>query len=227
MPRILIAEDEKKLASFVRKALLETGYSVDVVHDGESALEQASTTPYDVMILDIMLPGRDGLSVLAQLRQRQIDTPVIILTARGEVSQRIAGLNSGADDYIAKPFALRELLARVNALTRRSSAVRGTLLKVADLTVNAYTREVSRAGKPIELARREFTLLEYLMRAPGEVHSRASLYEHVWHYHVETSTNLVDVYIKRLRERMDNDFPVRLIHTVRGVGYTIREPVAE
>ena len=224
MSRILIAEDEKKLASFIRKAVQEAGYAVDVVHDGESALDLASHTPFDAIILDIMMPGRDGISVLRLLRERSIDTPVLILTARGEVSERIAGLECGADDYMGKPFALRELLARVQAMTRRGSPVRSTMLKVADLTMNQLTREVQRAGRKVELALREFALLEFLMRAPGQVHSRTSLCERVWDYHFDTGTNLVDVYIKRVRRKMDDEFEVKLIHTVRGVGYMLREP---
>ena len=224
MPRILVAEDEKKLATFIRKALNEAGHAVEVVHDGNEALDLASHTHFDGIVLDIMLPGRDGLSVLTLLRERRVETPVLILTARGEVSERIAGLESGADDYMSKPFAVRELVARVNAVTRRSAIVRSTLLKVGDLTMNVLTREVRRGENKVELALREFSLLEYLMRAPGEVHSRTSLCERVWDYHFDTGTNLVDVYIKRLRRKMDEGYPVKLIHTVRGVGYMIKEP---
>ena len=224
MSRILIAEDEKKLASFIRKALQSAGYAVDLVHDGNSALDLASTTPFDAIILDIMMPGRDGLSVLQLLRERRVDTPILILTARGEVSERVAGLESGADDYMGKPFALRELLARINALTRRGSPVRSSMLKVADLTMNMLTRDVRRAGRKIELTIREFALLEFLMRAPGQVHTRTSLFERVWEYHFDTGTNLIDVYIKRLRGKMDDEFEVKLIHAVRGVGYLLREP---
>src|SRR5436190_12831669 len=165
--RILLAEDEKKVASFIRKALKEAGYAVDEVHDGNTALDYARYTPYDAIVLDIMMPQRDGLSVLKLLRQQRIETPVLLLTARGEVSERIEGLELGADDYMGKPFAMRELLARVAALTRRSSPEKATMLKVADLTVNVLTREVTRAGQPIALAVREFSLLEYLIRAPG------------------------------------------------------------
>jgi len=223
--RILLAEDEKKLASFIRKALQETGFAVDEVRDGNSALEQACSTPYDAIILDIMMPGRDGLSVLKLLRDQRVDTPVLILTARGEVSERVAGLEIGADDYMAKPFDLRELLARVNALTRRGSPVKTTLLKVGDLTMNVLTREVKRGSQKVELALREFALLEFLMRSPDRVHSRTSLCERVWDYHFDTGTNLVDVYIKRVRRKVDDPFETKLIHTVRGVGYMIREPL--
>ena len=222
--RILLAEDEKKLASFIRKALREAGYAVDEVHDGNTALDLATTTPFDAVILDIMMPGRDGLSVLKLMREARVETPVLILTARGEVSERIEGLELGADDYMAKPFATRELLARVAALTRRGSPERGAVLKVGDLLMNVLTRQVSRGGKPVRLAQREFSLLEYLMRSPGRVHSRTSLCEHVWEYHFDTGTNVVDVYIKRLRQKIDEGEAVRLLHTERGIGYMLRLP---
>ncbi|MDB6153169.1 MAG: ompR [Chthoniobacteraceae bacterium] len=222
--RVLLAEDEKKVSNFIRKALCEAGYVVDEVHDGESALHLALSEPYDAIILDVMMPGRDGLSVLKLLRINRIFTAVLILTARGEVSERIEGLELGADDYMAKPFSMRELLARIAALTRRTSPERSTLLKVADLTMNVLTREVIRAGQPINLALREFALLEFFMRAPGIVHSRTSLCEHVWNYHFDTGTNVVDVYIKRLREKVDAGYEVRLLHTSRGVGYMMKAP---
>lgn len=222
--RILVAEDEKKIASFIRKALQEASFAVDEVHDGNSALESASLTPYDAIILDVMMPGRDGLSVLKLMRAQRIDTPVLLLTARGEVSERIEGLELGADDYMAKPFAMRELLARVSAIVRRASGTKSTLLKVEDLTMNVLTREVSRAGTAIHLALREFALLEYLMRAPGVVHSRTTLCEHVWDYHFDTGTNVVDVYIQRLRRKLDDDHDTKLLQTVRGVGYKLGQP---
>ena len=221
--RILLAEDEKKIASFIRKALREAGHAVDEVHRGDEALELAKTTPYDVIVLDVMMPGRDGLSVLRVLRERRNPTPVLLLTARGEVSERIEGLNLGADDYMAKPFAMDELIARVNALTRRGSPERSTMLRVADLTVNLITREVTRAGKRIDLAVREFALLDYLMRSPGRVLTRTQICEHVWDHHFDTGTNVVDVYVQRLRRKIDDGHDVKLLHTVRGVGYVIRE----
>jgi DNA-binding response OmpR family regulator len=221
--RILLADDEKKLASFVRKALKEAGYAVDEVHDGTSALEAATRTPYDTVILDVMLPGRDGLSVLKLMREARVETPVLILTARGEVSERIEGLELGADDYMAKPFAMRELIARVAALTRRASPERGTLLRVGDLTMNLLTRQVTRGNRSIRLAQREFSLLEFLMRGPGRVHSRTSLCEHVWEYHFDTGTNVVDVYIKRLRRKIEEGDEPKLLHTERGVGYILQE----
>ena len=222
--RILLAEDDKKISGFIRKALREAGYAIDAVANGNEALDLASVTPYATIILDIMMPGRDGLSVLKLLRERRIETPVLILTARGEVSERIEGLEHGADDYMSKPFSMRELLARVQAMTRRGSPERATLLKIGDLTMNVLTREVRRAGAKVDLALREFALLEFFMRSPGVVHSRTSLCEHVWDFHFDTGTNVVDVYIRRLRMKMDDDFDPKLLHTVRGVGYILREP---
>lgn len=220
--RVLLAEDEKKVANFISKALREAGLIVDAVHEGGGALEYATTTPYDVMILDIMMPGRDGLSVLKLLRERRVATPVLLLTARGEVSERIEGLELGADDYMAKPFAMGELVARVKALGRRAGGERTTLLKVDDLTLNLLTREVKRAGKRIELPLREFALLEFLMRSPGRVLSRTRICENVWEHHFETGTNVVDVYVNRLRRKIDDGHPLKLFHTIRGVGYVIR-----
>ena len=222
--RILLAEDDKKIAGFIRKALCKAGYTVDEANDGNLALDLACTTPYATIILDIMMPGRDGLSVLKFLREKRIQTPVLILTARGEVSERIEGLEHGADDYMSKPFSMRELLARVQAMTRRGSPDHATLLKIADLTMNVLTREVRRAGNKVDLALREFALLQFFMRSPGTVHSRTSLCEHVWDYHFDTGTNVVDVYIRRLRMKMDDEYEVKLLHTVRGVGYILQEP---
>jgi DNA-binding response OmpR family regulator len=220
--RVLLAEDEKKVAGFIRKALREASYAVDEVHDGETALAFAAEISYDAIILDIMMPRRDGLSVLRLLRARLVQTPVLILTARGEVSERIEGLELGADDYMAKPFALRELLARVNAMTRRGFPEKGTLLRIEDLTMNILTREIRRAATSIHLSAREFALLEFLMRWPDRVHSRTSLCEHVWDYHFDTGTNLVDVYIQRLRRKLDDGHDIKLLHSVRGVGYTLK-----
>jgi DNA-binding response OmpR family regulator len=220
--RILIAEDEKKVAHFIRKALREAGHAVDEVYDGNAALKQALTTPYDAIILDVMMPGRDGLSVLRILREERTATPVLLLTARGEVSERIEGLNLGADDYMAKPFAMGELIARINALTRRVTGERTTLLRVEDLIMNLVNREVTRAGQGVALALREFALLEFLMRSPGRVLSRTTICEHVWDHHFDTGTNVVDVYIQRLRRKIDDEHEVRLLHTIRGVGYMLR-----
>jgi DNA-binding response OmpR family regulator len=219
--RILIAEDEKKIGQFIRNALRESGHAVDLVHRGDEALDLARVTPYDAIVLDLFMPGRDGLSVLRQIREHRNNVPVLILTARGEVSERIEGLNLGADDYMAKPFAMDELIARLNALGRRSGE-RVTLLKLADLTVNLLTRDVERAGRRIELSQREFALLDALLRVPGRVLSRTQLCERVWDYHFDTGTNVVDVYIQRLRRKIDDGQEVRLVQTVRGVGYVLR-----
>jgi two-component system, OmpR family, response regulator len=221
--RILVVEDEKKTASFIRKALRAEGFAVDVCHDGEDALHLAATTPYDAVVLDIMLPGRDGLSVLRKLRERRSAVPVLLLSARGEVNERVEGLDAGADDYLPKPFALAELVARVRAMGRRGSESRASVLQVADLTLDTVTRVARRADTVIELTTREYRLLEFLMRSPGRVCGRMTILEKVWDYDFDPGTNLVDVYVRRLREKIDADSPTRLIHTVRGVGYVLRQ----
>jgi two-component system, OmpR family, response regulator len=223
--RVLLAEDERKVAQHVRAALREQGFTVDMVHRGDEALDAALGTPYDAVVLDVMMPGRDGLSVLRVLREKRVPTPVLLVTARGEVSERVEGLMLGADDYLAKPFAMNELVARVVALTRRSSSQGLTMMKVEDLTLNLLTREVHRAGQKIELPVREFALLEYLMRAPGRVLSKTQLIENVWEWHFDTGTNVVEVYIQRLRKKVDDGHAVKLIHTVRGVGYVLKREV--
>lgn len=220
--RILVVEDEKKLAMFIRKALREAGFAVDVTHNGDEALELASNTPFDAIVLDIMLPGRDGLSILRLLRERRNAVPILILTARSSVSERIEGLNLGADDYMTKPFSTSELVARLNALARRIGDARFSLLKVDDLTMNLVTREVKRSAERIELPPREFALLEFLMRSPGRVQSRTQICEHVWNYHFDPGTNLVDAYIQRLRRKIDDGHATKLIQTIRGVGYALR-----
>lgn len=222
--RVLVVEDEKKTASFIRKALQNEGFVADVLRNGDEAMTAVSATAFDVLVLDIMLPGRDGLSIVRQMRQRQIQTPVLLLSARGTVGEKVEGLNSGADDYLAKPFALEELLARVHALTRRQPEQRSPILQVADLTLNAMTREVRRAGQVIELAQREYLLLEFLMRSAGRVCGRMLIVEKVWDYDFDPGSNLVDVYMMRLREKIDSDHEVKLLHTVRGVGYVIKIP---
>jgi heavy metal response regulator len=221
--RILVVEDEKKTASFIRKALRAEGFAVDVCHDGEDALHLAATTPYDAMVLDIMLPGRDGLSVLRQLRERRSAVPVLLLSARGEVNERVEGLDAGADDYLPKPFALAELVARVRAMGRRGGESRASVLQVADLSLDTVTRAARRGETVIELTTREYRLLEFLMRSPGRVCGRMTILEKVWDYDFDPGTNLVDVYVRRLREKIDTDSQTKLIHTVRGVGYVLRE----
>jgi DNA-binding response OmpR family regulator len=222
--RVLLAEDEKKVASHIRNALRQQGHAVDAVHNGNDALNLAAITPYDAIVLDVMMPGRDGLSVLRTLRERKVTTPVMLLTARGEVSERVEGLRLGADDYLGKPFAMEELVARIESLGRRGGGQGLTLLKVHDLSVNLVTREVTRGAKRIELQSREFSLLEYLMQSPGRVLSRAQITERVWDYHFDTGTNVVDVYVQRLRKKIDDGFEPKLLHTVRGVGYVLRPP---
>jgi DNA-binding response OmpR family regulator len=222
--RVLVVEDEKKTASFIRKALQAEGHAVDVLHDGTEALAAVSTTPFDVVVLDIMLPGRDGLSVVRQMRDKKISIPVLLLTARGEVGERVEGLNAGADDYLSKPFALEELIARVRALGRRNADTKSTLLRVGDLTLDTLTRKVQRGEKPIDLARREYLLLEFLMRSTGRICGRMAIVEKVWDYDFDPGTNLVDVYIMRLREKIDAEFEPKLLQTVRGVGYVLQEP---
>jgi heavy metal response regulator len=221
--RVLVVEDEKKTASFIRKALQAEGFAVDYAANGEDGLALARTTPYDTIILDVMLPGRDGLSVVKQLRNGRNTTPVLLLSARGAVDERIEGLNAGADDYLPKPFALAELVARVRALTRRSHADVRTTLKIADLTLDTIAHEARRGEKPIELTRREYRLLEFLMRSQGRVCSRMQILEKVWDYTFDPGTNLIDVYVRRLREKIDSGFTPQLLHTVRGVGYVLRE----
>jgi DNA-binding response OmpR family regulator len=217
-------EDEKKTASFIRKALQAEGQVVDVLHEGTAVLPAVMHTPFDVVVLDVMLPGRDGLSVVRQMREKQIKTPVLLLTARGEVSEKVEGLNAGADDYLPKPFALEELIARVRALGRRSGEAKATTLRVADLTLDTITRKAKRGNTIVDLAPREYLLLEFLMRSAGRICGRMSIVEKVWDYDFDPGTNLVDVYIMRLREKIDAGFETKLLHTVRGVGYVLKEP---
>ena len=220
--RILVAEDEKKIARLIQKGLTEQGYTVDVFHRGDEALAAASSEPYGAVILDIMLPGLDGLSVLRQLRERKMAVPVMFLTARGELSERIEGLDLGADDYLAKPFAMDELIARLRALLRRATGEKLSFYKIGDLTMNLVSREITRNTRRVDLTTREFNLLEYLMRTPGQVFTRTQIHEHVWEYHFDPGTNLVDVYIQRLRRKIDDGENAKLIQTVRGVGYCVK-----
>jgi DNA-binding response OmpR family regulator len=221
--RVLVVEDEKKTASFVRKALQAESFAVDMVANGEDALHAAASTPFDAIVLDIMLPGRDGLSVLRQLRERKNVTPVLLLSARGEVNERVEGLNAGADDYLPKPFELAELVARVRALTRRGGENKPIVLRVADLSLDTVTHKAQRGATKIELTAREYRLLEFLMRSAGRPCGRMMIVEKVWDYDFDPGTNLVDVYIRRLREKIDADFAVKLLHTVRGSGYVLKE----
>lgn len=220
--RVLIAEDEKKIAAFVRKGLTAEGFNVLVCHRGDDALHLASTEAVDAVVLDIMLPGLDGLAVLGRLRAAKNPVPVIFLTARDTLQERIGGLNEGADDYLTKPFSIDELVARLRAVSRRTAGGQALLLQVGDLSLNPTTREARRGGSAIELSSREFSLLEYLMRSPGRVHTRMQLCEQVWDYHFDPGTNVVDVAMQRLRKKIDYGHPAPLLHTVRGAGYTLR-----
>lgn len=219
--RILVVEDEKKIATFVQRGLKECGFVVDVVHRGDEALDIILDHHFDAVVLDIMLPGRDGLSILRVLRERANCVPVLILTARGEISEKVEGLNLGADDYLAKPFSIDELAARVRALIRRNSGETLLRYRVNDLTLDLATRAVRRASRRIDLTAREFSVLECLMRSPGRVFTRTQLCQQVWEYHFDPESNLVDVYIQRLRRKVDDGEPIKLIQTVRGVGYRI------
>jgi DNA-binding response OmpR family regulator len=221
--RILVVEDEKKIAGFVQRGLKECGFVVDVVHRGDEALEIILDNHFDAVVLDIMLPGRDGLSILRILRQRGNSVPVLILTARGEISEKVEGLDLGADDYLAKPFSIDELTARVRALTRRNSGEKLVRYRVQDLFLDLATRIARRGARRIDLTTREFSLLECLMRAPGRVFTRAQLCQHVWEYHFDPESNLVDVYINRLRRKIDDGETTKLIQTVRGAGYRIED----
>ncbi len=221
--RILVVEDEEKVASFIRKGLEEERYAVDVALDGEEGLELALINPYDLVILDLMLPKLDGFRVLEKLREEEVSTPVLVLTAKDNLSDKVRGLDVGADDYLTKPFAFAELLARVRALLRRGKPQRSPVLKVADLALDPAARRVTRAGQTIELTAKEYALLEYFMRHAGQVLTRTMISEHVWDQSFDSYTNVIDVYVNYLRKKVDQGFEPKLIHTIRGVGYTLRE----
>jgi heavy metal response regulator len=219
--RVLVVEDEQRIADFIEKGLTESGYAVDVAADGEDALAWSDVVDYDVIILDVMLPKRDGIDVCRTLRTRGVGVPVLMLTARDAIDDRVRGLDSGADDYLVKPFAFAELLARLRALTRREPVLMNTLLRVSDLTLDTTTRVVERQGAAIELTNKEYALLEYLMRHPNQILTRSMIAEHVWNYDFNNVTNVIDVHIRYLRRKLDDPFPTRLIQTVRGAGYRI------
>jgi DNA-binding response OmpR family regulator len=221
--RILVAEDDEVIADFVSQGLREAGYAVDVASTGPEALKQALDGGYDAAVLDVMLPGLDGLSVIEQLRAKKQQTPVLILSARHTVDDRVKGLQAGGDDYLTKPFAFAELLARLQALLRRSAGTtEPTRLVVGDLTLDLLSRKVERGGRAIELRPREFALLEYLMRHPGRVLSKTMILSHVWGYSFDPGTNVVDVLVSRLRDQVDEGFATKMIHTVRGAGYVLK-----
>jgi two-component system OmpR family response regulator len=221
--RILLVEDDLKIATFILKGLKEAGFAPDHATDGEEGLYMALTEPYDTAIIDIMLPKLDGLTLIEELRHKKINTPVIILSAKRSIDDRVKGLQKGGDDYLTKPFSFSELLARVQALIRRASRTsEPAVLSVGDLSMDLLTRDVARTGTRIELQPREFALLEYLMRNTGRVVSKTMILEHVWDYNFDPQTNVVDVLVCRLRNKVDRDFDVKMIHTIRGVGYVLK-----
>ncbi|MBW1817519.1 MAG: response regulator transcription factor [Deltaproteobacteria bacterium] len=223
--RILLVEDDLKIASFVMKGLRAAGFAVDHAKDGEAGLHMALTEPYDAAVIDIMLPKRDGLSVIEEMRSEKNNVPVIILSAKGSVDDRVRGLQTGSDDYLSKPFAFSELLARLQALIRRAGGASEPMrFSAGDLSMDLITREVARGGKGIDLQPLEFSLLEYLLRNRGKVVSKTMIMEHVWDYNFDPQTNVVEARICRLRDKIDKEFPDKLIQTVRGVGYVLREP---
>ena len=220
--RILLVDDDKKLCNTVKRGLEEGAYAVDCVHDGDDGLYYAETTPYDLIILDVMMPLKDGLEVCRALRSKRILTPVLMLTAKDAVEDRVRGLDTGADDYLVKPFAFAELLARVRALLRRKGANKSSRITVGDLALDTVTREVTWQEKQVDLTTKEFAVLEYLMHHPDQVVTRTMIEEHAWDYELDSISNLVDVYIRRIRQKIDPDMGKRIITTIRGAGYRIK-----
>jgi DNA-binding response OmpR family regulator len=221
---ILVVEDEPKIADFIRRGLTESGHSVEVASDGEEALAWPEIAAFDVILLDVMLPVRNGVEVCRTLRRRGLQTPVLLLTARDAIEDRVLGLDSGADDYLVKPFAFAELLARVRALARRPAAVQGALLELADLSLDTSTRTVARGRRPIDLTAKEYAILEYFLRHPRQVLTRTMIAEHVWGYDFDNASNVIDVHIRNLRRKVDDAALAKLIQTVRGAGYRIAAP---
>jgi len=219
--KVLLIEDEAKIAAFARNGLSEAGFAVDHADNGDEGFQLATSREYDAIVLDIMLPGRDGLSILNQLRARKNTVPVILLTARSALEERLDGLNRGADDYLTKPFYIEELIARLHALIRRSSGKEQSVLSVGHVSVDLIERQVTADGNPVELGSREYSLLTYLMRTPGRVFTRTQICEHVWDYHFDPGSNLVDVCVQRLRKKIAVEGKTQLVETVRGVGYKI------
>jgi heavy metal response regulator len=220
--RILVIEDEKRLASFIQRGLKEQHYIVDNAYDGIDGLFQAETNQYDLIILDVLLPGKDGLDVCRQLRAKKNSTPVLMLTAKGGIEDRVSGLDAGADDYLAKPFDFKEFLARVRACLRRRQQDKATRLKAADLELDQLTHEVVRAGKEIKLTATEYALLEYLLLNAGQIVTRTMISEHVWHHDFDSFSNIINVYINYLRNKIDGGYPQKLIHSLRGTGYVLK-----
>lgn len=224
--RILLVEDEKRMASFIERGLKEERYVVDVAFDGEHGLFQAEVNTYDLIVLDVMLPGKDGITVCQELRRKKNDTPILMLTSRDAIKDKVKGLDAGADDYLTKPFAFEEFLARVRALCRKKRPEKVTTLKVADLELDQLTHKVKRAGKEIVLANKEYALLEYLMLHVNEVVTRTMIAEHVWNEDFDSLTNVFDVYIHRVRTKIDKDFDKQLVFSIRGVGYILKDETA-
>jgi heavy metal response regulator len=220
---ILVVEDEKKVASFIQRGLEAEHYAVDVAYDGEAGFTRLLDGKYDLVILDVMLPKRDGLALLREIRQRRLTVPVLMLTARDTLADKVTGLDQGADDYLTKPFAFEELLARMRALLRRGTLAPTPVLTLADLRLDLVTRQVTRGEKRIDLTAKEFALLEFFLRHPGRVLSRALIAQHVWGVDFDTFTNVIDVYVNYLRKKIDADHEPKLLHTVRGVGYVLKE----
>jgi len=222
--RVLLVEDEHRISAYVKRGLEEEGYAVDAVFTGQEALDWVEAAPYDLIILDVLLPEMDGLTACRELRSRGNRTPVLMLTARDTVEDRVAGLDAGADDYLVKPFAMKELLARLRALNRRSTEQpKSTLLQIADLSLDARTHQVKRGEKRIDLASKEYAVLECMMREPRRVLTRTMIAEHVWNYDTYNQSNVVDVYIRNLRRKIDDQFDLKLIHTIRGTGYLLSD----
>ncbi|HMK67137.1 MAG TPA: response regulator transcription factor [Stellaceae bacterium] len=221
--RILLIEDDDEAGAYLARGLSEGGHQVDLASDGRVGLERAAGGGFDAMVIDRMLPGMDGLAIVAELRRRKDATPILILSALGDVEDRVQGLRAGCDDYLSKPFAFSELLARIEAIERRSHTLGETRLKLADLDMDLLKRTVTRAGRAIDLLPREFRLLEYLLRNAGHVVTRTMLLEKVWDHHFDPQTNVIDVHVSRLRQKIDRDFSPPLLHTVRGAGYVLRE----
>lgn len=220
--RLLVVEDERKVSSFIRRGLEEEGYAVDTALDGKSGLDMALDAVHDLIILDVQLPGLDGIRVLQSLRGAEVSTPVLLLTVRAAIEDKVLGLDAGADDYLTKPFAFQELVARVRALLRRGTEGNRPTLQVLDLILDPATRKVTRGGRQIELTPREFALLDYFMRNPGRVLTRTMIAEHVWDYDFDSMTNIIDVYVNYLRKKIDSGEEPKLIHTVRGAGYVLK-----
>jgi len=221
--RILVIEDEKKVATFIKKGLVEEHYAVDTAFDGEEGLYLSEINEYDLIVLDLMIPKIDGFGVLKKIRERKDNVPILVLTAKDSVEDTVRGLDAGCDDYLTKPFAFAELLARIRALLRRDKKEKESVLRIADLSLSIVTHKVMRQGKEIELTSKEYALLEYFMRNPEKVLTRTMISEHVWDYHFDSNTNVIDVYVNYLRKKIDKDFDPKLIHTIRGIGYMMKK----